>query len=63
MWALADDSGLEVEFLNGAPGIYSARYAGEGATDEEKVNKLLQELKDAIDKKRRARFVCAMAIC
>lgn len=63
LWALADDSGLEVEALGGAPGIFSARYAGEKATDAEKAAKLLQELSDANDKNRSARFVCAMAIC
>lgn len=62
MWALADDSGLEVEALSGAPGIYSARYAGESATDEERMLKLLRELEEAVDKRRRARFVCAMAV-
>ncbi|CAN5186634.1 XTP/dITP diphosphatase [soil metagenome] len=61
MWALADDSGLEVEALNGAPGVFSARYAGEFATDEERINKLLQELNGIVDG-RQARFVCAMAV-
>jgi len=60
LWALADDSGLEVEALNGAPGVFSARYAGENATDEEKIEKILQELNNIKD--RRARFVCTMAI-
>lgn len=62
MWSLADDSGLEVEALGGAPGIFSARYAGEGAKDEEKTNKILRELEQTPDEERRARFVCAMAI-
>jgi len=61
-WALADDSGLEVEVLDGAPGVFSARYAGENATDEEKIVKLLKELNETPDEQRRARFVCAMAI-
>lgn len=61
-WSLADDSGLEVEALGGAPGIFSARYAGENATDQERVVKLLRELNDRRDQKRFARFVCAMAI-
>ncbi|MDO4618758.1 MAG: XTP/dITP diphosphatase [Clostridia bacterium] len=43
---LADDSGLSVDSLNGAPGVYSARYAGENATNEERINKLLSEMKD-----------------
>ena len=60
IWSLADDSGLEVAALNGAPGVFSARYAGENATDAERINKLLDELEKIND--RRARFVCAMAI-
>lgn len=60
LFALADDSGLSVEALNGAPGVLSARYAGENATDNDRTNKLLQELKNTKD--RRAEFVCAMAI-
>lgn len=61
--SLADDSGLEVEALGGAPGVFSARYGGEGATDTEKIKKLLGELSDKACENRRARFVCAMAIC
>lgn len=60
--ALADDSGLEVEALNNAPGVFSARYAGENATDAERVEKLLKELNETQNKNRIARFVCAMAI-
>jgi XTP/dITP diphosphohydrolase len=60
IWTLADDSGLEVEALGGAPGVFSARYAGENAGDKEKITKLLNELGD--NNNRRARFVCAMAI-
>lgn len=60
--ALADDSGLEVVALGGAPGVYSARYAGEKATDDERIARLLDELKAANNKNRQARFVCAMAI-
>jgi XTP/dITP diphosphohydrolase len=60
--ALADDSGLEVEALGGAPGVFSARYAGAGATDVERIEKLLKEIKETNDANRRARFVCAMAI-
>lgn len=62
LWALADDSGLEVEALGGAPGVFSARYAGKGATDAEKIEKLLNEMNKTQDVNRRARFVCAMAI-
>ncbi len=58
--AIADDSGLEVEALNGAPGVYSARYAGESATDEDNCNKLLQELKGETN--RKAAFKCVLSI-
>ena len=59
---MADDSGLEVDYLNGAPGVYSARFAGEQASDEEKNNKLLELLKDVPYEDRKARFVCAIAV-
>jgi len=59
---LADDSGLEVDFLDGAPGVYSSRYAGENATDEEKIQKILSILKGVPFKKRGARFVCVIAV-
>ena len=61
-WSLSDDSGLEVEALKGAPGVYSARYAGEGAGDRERIDKLLKELAATGDQARRARFVCVMAV-
>jgi XTP/dITP diphosphohydrolase len=57
---LADDSGLEVDALQGAPGVYSARYAGPNATDEDNNNLLLRELGHATH--REARFVCALAL-
>ncbi len=57
---IADDSGLEVEFLGGAPGIYSARYAGEHATDEERNQRLLDEMQGVDRPLRNARFVCAI---
>ena len=60
--ALADDSGLEVEALGGAPGVLSARYAGEHATDADRRNLLLSELTKTGSDNRRARFVCAIAI-
>ena len=56
-WAIADDSGLAVAALNGAPGLYSARY---GATDEERINRLLRELGE--NENRKAEFICAIAI-
>lgn len=59
--ALADDSGLEVDALDGAPGVYSARYAGVGATDEDNWRKLLDELKGIPLEKRTARFRCVLA--
>lgn len=55
---IADDSGLAVDALNGAPGVYSHRYAGENATDEERCQKLLCELKDVPAEQRTARFLC-----
>ena len=58
--SIADDSGLTVEALGGAPGIYSARYGGENASYAEKMAKLLNELKNFDD--RRARFVCVIAL-
>lgn len=60
--ALADDSGIEIDALNGAPGIYSARFAGEDATDEANLQKALTELKDVADEKRSARFQCLMVL-
>ncbi|MBP3502781.1 MAG: XTP/dITP diphosphatase [Clostridia bacterium] len=58
---IADDSGLEVDALNGEPGVYSARYAGENATDEDRINKILNLMKDITDDtKRTARFKCAI---
>ncbi len=58
--ALADDSGLVVEALGGAPGVFSARYAGENATDEQRYRKLLAEMKGQTD--RRAAFECVISI-
>lgn len=58
--AISDDSGLAVEALNGAPGVYSARYAGEKATDAENVDKLLEEMKGITN--RKAAFHCALSI-
>ena len=58
--AIADDSGLEVDALNGAPGVYSARYAGENASDDDNTNKLLTALENVADDKRTARFHCVL---
>ncbi len=59
---LSDDSGLEVDYLNGAPGIYSARYAGEHGNDEKNNEKLLMELSNVPTNKRTAKFVCQIAM-
>jgi len=58
--AIADDSGIEVDYLNGAPGIYSARYAGKGASDEQNLRKLLDDLVGVPQTERTARFQCLM---
>lgn len=58
--AIADDSGIEIDALDGKPGIYSARFAGNNATDQENLEKLLTELTDTPDEKRTARFQCLM---
>ncbi|WP_045049191.1 XTP/dITP diphosphatase [Rouxiella chamberiensis] len=58
--AVADDSGLAVDFLGGAPGIYSARYSGEGATDQRNLDKLLDALKDVPEGRRQAQFHCVL---
>jgi len=60
--ALADDSGLVVDALEGAPGVKSARFAGEGATDEMNNDKLIKELKKVPDAPRTARFVCVIVL-
>lgn len=60
--ALADDSGLAVDALNGAPGVYSARYGGPDASDADNVRKLLDALKDVPDSKRQGAFVCVLCL-
>lgn len=57
---IADDSGLEIDFLGGAPGVYSARYAGEGATDKDRCAKVLDEMHGVEHELREARFVCTI---
>ena len=61
--AIADDSGLEVAALGGAPGLFAARYAGENATFSENIEKLLVELGKSVLHDRSARFICVLAIC
>lgn len=58
--AIADDSGLEVDFLKGAPGIYSSRFAGPEASSKDNLIKLLADMKDVAEEKRTARFQCVM---
>lgn len=58
--AIADDSGLEVDALNGEPGVYSARYAGENASDDDNTNKLLKSLANVTADQRSARFHCVL---
>lgn len=61
--ALADDSGLEVEALNGAPGVYSARYAGPGADDRANIEKVLREMRGIPLSGRKASFYCVLVLC
>ena len=62
MLTISDDSGVEVDALKGQPGIYSARYAGEGASDQDNIQKLLKEMEGIPTSKRGARFKCSIAI-
>ena len=62
LWSLADDSGLEVEALNGAPGVLSARYAGAGASDRDRIDLLLEQLGRTPANNRAARFVSVVAL-
>lgn len=61
-WVIGEDSGLKVDALGGAPGIYSARYSGPDATDEKNNRKLMQELTGVPDEKRGAGYVCSVAL-
>lgn len=63
LWTWADDSGLEVDALNGAPGVYSARYTGPDASDRDRYLKLIRELQAMGPVDRSARFRCVVAIC
>lgn len=60
-WAVADDSGLEIDILNGRPGVYSSRYAGLNASDEKNIEKVLSELRGVPREVRTARFICSIA--
>ncbi len=62
LWALADDTGLEVDYLGGAPVVFSARYAGEGCSYSDNNAKLLSELKDVVLDLRKAAFKCVIAL-
>jgi XTP/dITP diphosphohydrolase len=62
MWSLADDSGLEVDFLKGGPGVHSARYAGEHASDRERFEKLLDSCAGCPQERRKARFRCVVVL-
>lgn len=63
MIAIADDSGLEVDYLGGRPGVYSARYAGKSCSDDDNIKKLLSELEGVPQEKRTARFVSVICAC
>lgn len=62
LWTFSDDSGLEVDALNGAPGVFSARYAGEMATSRQRNEKVLSELRETGDAARGARFICVATL-
>ncbi len=62
LWVIAEDSGLEVDALGGRPGVFSARYSGENATDAKNNQRLLEELADMPEEKRGARYVCHLAL-
>jgi XTP/dITP diphosphohydrolase len=62
MWTLAEDSGLEVDALGGEPGVRSARYAGEGANDADRMHKVLERIVNVPEERRTARFRCVMCL-
>ncbi len=62
IWTLAEDAGLEVDALGGEPGVHSARYAGEGASDRDRIHKLLTRIVAVPDEKRTARFRCVICL-
>ncbi len=61
-WVIGEDSGLQVDALSGAPGIYSARYSGPGASDESNNQKLIADLREVPDEKRSAGYICSVAL-
>lgn len=61
-WVIGEDSGLRVDALDGAPGIYSARFSGPGATDDSNNRKLIDDLRDVPDEKRGAGYICSVAL-
>jgi XTP/dITP diphosphohydrolase len=62
LWSLADDSGLEVEVLNNAPGVFSARYCGENTNNDEKIEKILKEISKSKKNNRNAKFISVMVL-
>jgi len=62
LMTIADDSGLEIDYLNGEPGVFSARYAGPEKDDQANIDKVLEKLENVVMGQRQARFVCALAI-
>lgn len=62
-WAISDDTGLEIDALGGRPGIYAARYAGEGCTFADNIRKVLREMEGVPIEKRTAKFACVIALC
>jgi len=62
-WSLSDDTGLEIDALDGRPGLYAARYAGEGCSFADNVHKVLREMQGVLLEKRTAKFACVIALC
>ena len=62
-WAISDDTGLEIDALDGRPGIYAARYAGEGCTFADNIRKVMSEMEGVPVEKRTAKFACVIALC
>jgi XTP/dITP diphosphohydrolase len=62
-WAISDDTGLEIDALDGRPGIFAARYAGPGCTFDDNIRKVLNEMQNVPEGKRNAKFACVIALC